>query len=287
MEAKKLRAVLLYSAGHLGSATVFNRLLEAPEFEIVGVVRAPSIPFSQKGVRRLKKHLKKVGWRFGWLLFWQQAVQAVAFGLARVLPLPWRRLRPGWWLARERGIPIFHAADVHDPKCLAYLRSREPDVLVSAYFHQILRDPVLGVPKLGILNVHPGWLPAYRGAMCYFWVLKNGEDRGGASVHWIDRGIDTGELLARRTFRIGPGATQQRVLVLTAAIGARLLLRVARKILVGERPRPAPAPEADARYYPMPGETDFDAYFSKRRFFRIRDVFGLLFRKLRHPGGRA
>lgn len=281
MSSPRLRVALLYSAGHLGSATVLDRLLAAPEVELVGVVKARPLPFSNAGARRLKKHLRAVGWRFGWLLFWQQAIQGLGYLLGRVLPLPWPTLRPGWVAAAKRGVPVHHAASVNDPACCRFLAALAPDLLVSAYFPQILRDPALGIARLGALNVHPGWLPAYRGAMSYFWVLKNGEERAGVSVHWMDRGIDTGELVARRAFRLAPGATQQRVLVLTAVIGARLLGRVFRELAAGRRPAPVPAPTAEARYYPLPGEADFDAYFARRRFFRIRDVLGYLLRRLR------
>ena len=82
------------------------------------------------------------------------------------------------------------------------MRQCQPDVLVSAYFSQILKSEIIQLPRFGVLNIHPGWLPAYRGAMAYFWVLHNGSDPGGVSVHWIDEGIDTGEILERRFFRI-------------------------------------------------------------------------------------
>jgi methionyl-tRNA formyltransferase len=117
--------------------------------------------------------------------------------------------------------------------------------------------------------------------MCYFWVLKNGEDKGGVTVHWIDEGIDTGEILARRSFRLRKGWTQHKVLILTAVIGARLIRRVARVIQKGRRPEPLPDTDVLPRYYPMPGEADFDEYFQKRRFFRIRDVFGYIWRRMR------
>ncbi len=275
----RLRAVVLYTTGHLGSAILFNRLVESPEFEVVGLVRAAAVPFRRDFVRRLKKHLKKVGWRFAWLLFWQRVVQGVGWGLGSLAP--GRLVRPGFRIASERGIPVHRCGSVNDAACREFLAERRPDVLVSAYFTQILRTEAIAIPRLGTLNVHPGWLPAYRGAMCYFWVLKNGEERAGVSVHWIDQGIDTGALLARRSFRIAPGATQERILVFTAVVGSRLLRRVARRLLAGESPAPIETAGEAARYHPMPGEADFEAYSRRRRFFRIRDVLGQLVRRLR------
>ena len=121
------------------------------------------------------------------------------------------------------------------------------------------------------MNVHPGWLPAYKGAMTYLWVLRHGREKAGVTLHWIDEGIDTGEIIARRSFKLLPGMTQQNVLVETAVVGAGLLKDVGRKLALGDDPGSI-VPEED-QYYPMPGEKEFHAYFSKRRFFRIRDLF--------------
>ena len=87
--------------------------------------------------------------------------------------------------------------DINHPTVINLIQDLKPDIIVSAYFNQIIKEPVIDLPKFGILNIHPGWLPAYRGAMAYFWVLKNGSEKAGVSIHWIDKGIDTGELVSR------------------------------------------------------------------------------------------
>lgn len=275
MKQKPLRTIVLYSAGHLGSATILNRLAKAKEMRIVGVIKARPASFTSKGVKKLKKHLKKVGWRFGWLIFWQQLIQVVAYGLVLITPFLRRRLTPGWVLAKQKGIPIHYCKSINDKECLDVIRALKPDLIISAYFNQILKKEAIQAPRIGVLNVHPGWLPAYRGAMCYFWVLKNAEERGGVTVHWIDEGIDTGEILARKSFHLKAGWTQQKVLALTAIIGARLLKRIGRKLYNGEQPAPMSQPDREgAAYYPMPAEADFEDYFAERRYFRIRDIFG-------------
>lgn len=114
--------------------------------------------------------------------------------------------------------------------------------------------------------------------MAYFWVLHDGADHGGVTVHWIDDGIDSGQILARRSFPIRVHATQETVLTFTAVIGARMLRRVIRR-LQADRLQPMPpaaAEEEVSNYYPMHGDAAFASYFRQRRFFRIRDVLGLI-----------
>jgi len=261
-----------------------NRLVDMDEIEVVGVVKAQPLSLSRQGKSRIKRHLQKVGWRFAWLLFFQRFIQGIGYALSLVMPARRKRLLPAWKVARERDIPVFQTRDVNAQATIEFVRQCQPDLLVSAYFSQILKSEIIQIPRFGVLNIHPGWLPAYRGAMAYFWVLHNGSDSGGVSVHWIDEGIDTGELLERRSFPIPEKATQETVLTLTAVIGARLLRRVIRRLQSGQGVRKA-STEVEAThgdYYPMPGDREFASYFEQRRFFRIRDVLGLIaFRGLR------
>ena len=236
-----------------------NRLASMTEIEVVGVVKAQPLSLSRLGRRRVDRYLRQVGWRFAWLLFFQRIVQGLGFALSLVLPVSGKRLLPAWKIACMHNIPVFETRDINATASIEFLRACRPHCLVSAYFSQILKSDVLQVAPLGVLNIHPGWLPSYRGAMAYFWVLHNGSDRGGVTVHWIDEGIDSGEILERRAFPLPPYATQETVLRLTAVIGTRLLRRVIRRLQAGQ-PVPAvtTAPvEDEGAYYPMPGEREY------------------------------
>jgi folate-dependent phosphoribosylglycinamide formyltransferase PurN len=67
----------------------------------------------------------------------------------------------------------------------------------------IVRQNILQIPKIGVLNGHPGILPFYRGIDCPHWALLKGDyDKIGASVHWVDKGIDTGRIIATQKFAV-------------------------------------------------------------------------------------
>jgi methionyl-tRNA formyltransferase len=264
------KTIVLYSSGHLGSSLILNHLINDPNVNVVGVIKASVIPFSKKGVKKLKKQAKKVGWKFGWLMLWQQMVQAIIYFFSL---LSRRAIKPGWKLAQDRGVPVYNLDSINSKESVAKIKSLEPDLIISAYFNQILKSEVIEIPKLGILNVHPGILPFYRGAMAYFWVLKNQEKYGGVTVHLIDEGIDTGKVLGQKSFLLRKGDTQQTVLSKTAKYGADLLSEIIAEIPAGSLNKKVDvAPEEKAQYFSMPGEEEFDNYFDKRRFFRIRDL---------------
>lgn len=277
-----LRIVILYSSGHVGSAVILNLLAESRDCEIVGIVRAP--PF-KPGKGAVKKHFQKLGWRFSWMLVWQRVVQAVVLWLS----IPLSRITgrktymPGWYVARGLGVPVWHTGNVNDAETRAFIAERKPDLLVSAYFSRILKAEVIRIPRLGVLNIHPGGLPAYKGAMSYFWVLKNNEARAGVTLHWINEGIDTGDIIRRRGFTVRPDTTQHQVLVTSAVIGGYMARAAVRCLRRGETLAAMPQPPSGGDdYYPMPTQADFDAYFRLRRFFRLRDVFAATLRRVRN-----
>ncbi len=234
---RPLNIVVLYSSGHLGSAIVMNKLINAREINVVGVVKAEAIKLSISERSKIQKHFTNIGWKFAWLLLWQRIIQGLAYGITLALPFLRKRLKPAWKIAIDHDIPVFHCRNINDPDCESFLKEIHPDLLVSAYFSQILKANIIKIPRRGVLNIHPGWLPSYKGAMAYFWVLKNGSDQGGVSVHWIDEGIDTGELLARKSFLIQAKATQDTVLRYSAVIGSRLLIRVIRTLQANKEPK--------------------------------------------------
>ena len=81
-------------------------------------------------------------------------------------------------------------------KGLATLRQCDPDLIVSIRYRRILHDDAIGVPRQGVLNLHSGILPEYRGVMATFWAMLNDEAEIGTTLHRIvDSGIDTGPII--------------------------------------------------------------------------------------------
>jgi len=103
-------------------------------------------------------------------------------------------------LCRRWDIPCQTVADHNGPVSLASLRDAAPDVIVFTGGGLIRKD-LLAIPRLGVLNCHMGLLPAYRGMdVVEYPVLEcaDGTPRTGIAVHFMDRGIDTGDILRER-----------------------------------------------------------------------------------------
>lgn len=106
-------------------------------------------------------------------------------------------------VAAHYGFPAAVCKDQNAPDSIARLKNWAPD-LITFTGGNILRQPLLDVPRLGVLNVHLGLLPEIRGMSSPEWSLLKGLPVG-ITIHSIDVGIDTGPILSRCEF---PGACQ-------------------------------------------------------------------------------
>ena len=88
------------------------------------------------------------------------------------------------------------AEHINEPTIFDTVQQLAPDV-VAVFGTSLIRSPLLGQGRLGMLNLHGGLSPDYRGADCTFWALYNGEpEQVGCTLHFINAGIDTGALIA-------------------------------------------------------------------------------------------
>ena len=92
--------------------------------------------------------------------------------------------------------PIATLERPNSPRGRRELEDLEPDMVVSIRYRRILREDAIAIPARGVINLHSGILPDYRGVMATFWAMLAGEKEIGATLHWIvDSGIDTGPIV--------------------------------------------------------------------------------------------
>jgi methionyl-tRNA formyltransferase len=105
----------------------------------------------------------------------------------------------------ERADLLVEVPHINDPRVAALAERLRPDV-IAVFGTSLIRSPLLGMGRLGMVNLHGGLSPEYRGADCTFWALYNGEpDKIGCTLHFIDEGIDTGRLVAHVRPPVRPG----------------------------------------------------------------------------------
>jgi methionyl-tRNA formyltransferase len=152
------------------------------------------------------------------------------------------------------------------------------DLFVSIRFGRILGNEALGLPRRGVLNLHSGLLPQYRGVLATFRALLNGDAEIGCTLHWIDSpGIDIGAIV--ETARM-PVAREHSLLWHILALyrpGARLIVNAIRQLERGEPVIGTPQDPSAGAYYSFPTEDDLIRFTALGwRLFDREDVWELL-----------
>jgi methionyl-tRNA formyltransferase len=157
-------------------------------------------------------------------------------------------------LAQTLGLPIFQPPSLKDPQATARISAWSPDVIVVAAFGQILRKNILTMPSYGCINVHASLLPRWRGAAPVQAAVLHDEVTG-VTIMKMDRGMDTGPILSKKSHPITKKATAGDMFDLLAQMGADLLIETLPKYMRGEI-EPQPQDDAEATYAPQLKKAD-------------------------------
>jgi methionyl-tRNA formyltransferase len=160
-------------------------------------------------------------------------------------------------LAWEHQLPVWEVGSLADTSTLALLAGLQPEVVVVACFPYLFPPTLLEMPRCGCLNLHPSLLPAYRGPAPLFWIARQDERRSGVTLHLLDAGIDTGDIVAQAALDRPDGLSEAQLEQQSATLGVTLLLQTLQQLQQGQSLPRRPQPERGASYYPWPCETDF------------------------------
>jgi methionyl-tRNA formyltransferase len=126
--------------------------------------------------------------------------------------------------ALEAGVPVLQPPSVRKPPFLDELRGLDPELIVVVAYGKILPGDVLRLPKRGCLNVHASLLPKYRGAAPIQWAIIRGERESGVTLMQMDEGMDTGDMLLKKTLPIGDQVTAGELFAALSKLGAETLV---------------------------------------------------------------
>ncbi|MCB9435973.1 MAG: methionyl-tRNA formyltransferase [Anaerolineales bacterium] len=189
---------------------VLQALIDAPDFQVVGVVTQPDRPAGRGNKLR---------------------------------PSPVKEL------AVARQIEVFQPEKLRGEAVMEYLSAWQPDVHVVAAYGQILRQAVLDLPRYGSINVHASLLPRWRGAAPIQAAILGGDAETGITIMQMDAGLDTGPMLSKAAVPILPTDTGQTLHDKLAAVGGPLLVDTVRGFIAGKI-QPQPQDEALSTYAP-------------------------------------
>lgn len=135
-------------------------------------------------------------------------------------------------------IIIKHVNDINNTESQEFLRCLSPELGI-ALAAPILKKEVFAIPVLGTINLHKGRLPDYRGMPPAFWELKNDESEIGCTVHKVDSGLDSGDIVLEATLPVHQYSTVRGMQLKLHRLGVDLVCEAVELIL-------------NNNYYPKP-----------------------------------
>ncbi len=142
-------------------------------------------------------------------------------------------------LAEERRLPVYQPASLKDPEAVAELAALTPDLMVVAAYGLLLPPDVLGIPRLGCLNVHASLLPRWRGAAPIQRAILAGDRETGITIMQMDAGLDTGAMRYMERCPISPNDTGGSLHDRLALLGGEALVAALELLVADELPSAA------------------------------------------------
>ncbi len=134
------------------------------------------------------------------------------------------RMPPVKVRALELGLKVHQPVSFRSSQAQAELASLQPDVIVVAAYGKLLPPAVLEAAPHGCLNLHPSLLPSYRGPSPVSSAIVDGLEETGVTLMLLDEGMDTGPVIARRTYPVLPDDTAETLTASLFKFGSELLL---------------------------------------------------------------
>lgn len=134
-------------------------------------------------------------------------------------------------LAEDHGVRVYLRTGIKGDSSYEFLTKLDLDLIVlGGGWPQLIPRCVIQLPRLGIINTHPSLLPEFRGTDIHRWQILHGIAKSGVSIHYIDEGFDTGDILGQAEVDISAVDTPQDLFEKTARVSGPLMEEVLRHI---------------------------------------------------------
>jgi len=186
-----MRKVILITNNDFAGTLFLNRLIKH-KIEIEGVYLVSALRGNFK--ERLQRALALCATRSMIFLWYKTVVERLLF---KFLSVDEKTIKSIKRLCRERHIPCERIHNVDDERFIDKIKCAKDALVLSAYGSQKFSEALVSAAQ-AFWNVHGSYLPYYRGAASYFWMLMNDGDPRGVTIHEVGKQLDSGAVITQR-----------------------------------------------------------------------------------------
>jgi len=174
-------------------------------------------------------------------------------------------------IATASGLHVYKTKNICNDEGIKLIRDINPDVIFSIFFLQILKNPILDIPKLGCINIHFAPLPKYRGFYPQMHAIINGEKTHGVTMHFMDEDIDSGDVIIQKSVPISGTDTGKDLYFRCVDVGLEIFKEGLYYLLMGKRLPRHPQDNSQATYYKkeIPNNREIDWSCDAERIYNF------------------
>jgi len=256
----KFRLVILTGQDTPSMCFTISMLAKLREVEIAGILfESAPVPFKRR-LRNLRRNVRREGLSYlfyrlgGFIEDFSESLAARVISRTEVMELLRQSFpeRPFSLedLSKRHGIPIFNENNLNDDATVRQLKGLNADLGI-VIGTRILKRSTFSVPRLGCVNLHKGKVPEYRGLPPGFWELYESQEKAGVTVHFVDDGLDTGDIVGEGVVPIHPKDSPVTLARKLDLCGAEVLAQSVAALAKGQSMRrPQPPSNRKARTSP-------------------------------------
>ncbi len=231
-----MKVLLLTSDYHISANIAIHSFLNQPEvkkgeIEVVGILIADQFSLDERSIKRTINYFKRLNPLFLIKNIVTNVYKQLSIGLARFFVSKKKRAYFGIEeMSEENDIPYLSVSSINSSVSEKFIKSIKPDMLVSCFLLEIVKDNILKLPEKGSINVHPSLIQKHRGIFTSFWALAKKWKRSGATVHYMNEKIDDGDVIIQKKFFVHPSDSIHSIDKKAAVLGGKLLVKALSKI---------------------------------------------------------
>ena len=157
------------------------------------------------------------------------------------------------------------SGSINSEASIQKIKDTGAELLISIAGNQIFKEKLFNEFQFGCINLHTALLPEYRGLMPTFWAMKNNERYAGVSVFQVDKGIDSGPIIAQDKVST-EGLSHKDLIIVSKKLGVKLIIRAVELIDIGELEYIENL-NIDATYFGFPTKSDVKDFLKKGNKF--------------------
>jgi len=224
--------IVILTNDNFFSFTVLQKFLELTKNSIKLIVFSSSL-IGKRGL------IASVTWSLANTGVCHTGFKLMVYGVFRVMRIICKLLGfipnhySSYLWAQRNNIPRVVSSNINNREVVEQIKAVKPDLIVSVSMNQIVKKQVLEMAPKRCINVHCAPLPRYGGMSPYIWALANNEDYSAVTIHYMDEGLDTGDIIVQEKVAVANKDSAFALFYRCCLQAAELLIKVVDEIEAG------------------------------------------------------